>query len=57
MGELRRCARRLRGISAFLANPPKTLKSRSMPGDSDGGFLKFKSEYIVVAMNDKPPVK
>ena len=45
------------GISAFLANPPKTLKSRSMPGDSDGGFLKFKSEYIIVMMNDKPPAK
>lgn len=41
------------GISTFLANPPKTLKSKSMPGESNGGFLKFKSEYVVVQMADK----
>ena len=41
------------GIAAFLANPPKTLKTKSMPGESDGGFLKFKSEYVVVQMAGK----
>lgn len=41
------------GIAAFLANPPRTLKTKSMPGESDGGFLKFKSEYVVVEMNGK----
>ena len=41
------------GIAAFLANPPKTLKTKSMPGESNGGFLKYKSEYVVVQMADK----
>ena len=41
------------GIAAFLANPPKTLKTTSMPGESNGGFLKYKSEYVVVQMADK----
>ena len=41
------------GITAFLADPPKTLKTKSMPGESNGGFLKFKSEYVVVQMADK----
>ena len=41
------------GITAFLANPPKTLKTKSMPGESNGGFLKYKSEYVVVQMADK----
>ena len=41
------------GIAAFLADPPKTLKSKSMPGESNGGFLKFKSEYVVVQLGDK----
>ncbi len=41
------------GIAAFLANPPRTLKTKSMPGESNGGFLKYKSEYVVVQMADK----
>ena len=41
------------GITAFLANPPRTLKTKSMPGESNGGFLKYKSEYVVVQMADK----
>ena len=41
------------GIAAFIANPPKTLKTKSMPGESNGGFLKYKSEYVVVQMVDK----
>ena len=41
------------GIAAFLADPPKTLKTKSMPGESNGGFLKFKSEYVIVEMNNK----
>ena len=41
------------GIAAFLANPPKTLKTKSMPGESNGGFLKYKTEYVVVQMANK----
>ncbi len=41
------------GIAAFIANPPKTLKTKSMPGESNGGFLKYKSEYVVVQMAEK----
>ena len=41
------------GIAAFLANPPKTLKTKSMPGESSGGFLKYKTEYVVVQMAER----
>ena len=46
-------ARTRDGLTAFLANPPKTLKCRYMPHESNGGFLKYKSEYVVVQMADK----
>lgn len=41
------------GLAAFIANPPQTLKQRTMQGDSDGGFLKYKSDYIIVEQNEK----
>ena len=41
------------GIATFIANPPQTLKQRTMQGDSDGGFLKYKSDYIIVEQNEK----
>ena len=41
------------GLAAFIAHPPLSLKQRTMQGDSDGGFLKYKSEYILVEQNAK----
>lgn len=50
------------GLAAFIANPPRTLKHRTMIGDSDGGFLKYTSKYVIVEQNEKyqapkPPSK
>ena len=41
------------GLAAFIAHPPQTLKQRTMQGDSDGGFLKYKSDYVLVEQNEK----
>ena len=41
------------GLAAFIAHPPLSLKQRTMQGDSDGGFLKYKSAYILVEQNAK----
>ena len=41
------------GLAAFIAHPPLSLKQRTIQGDSDGGFLKYKSEYILVEQNAK----
>ncbi len=41
------------GLATFIANPPRTLKHRTMIGDSDGGFLKYTSKYVIVEQNEK----
>lgn len=41
------------GLAAFIASPPLSLKQRTMQGDNDGGFLKYKSDYVLVEQNEK----